>query len=164
MATLAELDRDGSIHKLELDLPNRGQPERLFFASPRLRDWLRGGLLKVASEWNVEISPDEQVADLLEEFCGGSELAAGRRFHILHPGEKGVWELKTPDVRVFGWFVHRDCFVGYVGDSAKRVKQHGLYTGYVGETVRFRDALPLDPPKFVADEDPHAVVSAYHVP
>ncbi|MBU1375905.1 MAG: hypothetical protein KKE02_15545 [Alphaproteobacteria bacterium] len=126
--------------------------------------WLTERLPKEISQWGVESTPEEQVAALLEDFCGGGELAVGPRFHILYPGKDGVWELKSPDARIFGWFVHRDCFVGYVGDTAERVKKYGLYAGYVGETIRFRDQLPLDPPKFIADEDPHAVVSAYYYP
>lgn len=164
MPTLAELGEMGELYKLDPELPSGRQPERLFYASERLMRWLTEQLPQIVSNWGLESSPEEQVAVMLEEFCAGGELAFGQRFHILHPGEQGVWELKSADTRIFGWFVHRDCFVGFVGDSAERVKRYGLYTGYVGETVRFREQLPLNPPKFIADEDPHAVVSAYHYP
>lgn len=164
MATLAELDANGELHKLDAELPYGRQTERLIYVSPRLRDWLINSLPHLEGEWGTEDAPDMQVAALIEDFCAGAELAVGLRFHVMRPAYNGVWELKTPDVRIFGWFVHRDCFVGYVGDSASRVKRHNLYPGYREETVRFRNALALDPPKFIPDEDPHAVVSAYHYP
>jgi hypothetical protein len=77
----------------------------------------------------------------------------------LRPAGDGVWELKTADLRVFGWFHAKDCFLGHCADTAERVKEHRLYTGYVGEVVRFRDSLPLDEPKYIPGEDPDAVVS-----
>ena len=43
--------------------------------------------------------------------------------------------------------------------DATFVKEHDLYHGLVGEVVRFRDAINLDEPEFVAGEHPNDVVS-----
>jgi hypothetical protein len=78
--------------------------------------------------------------------------------------QDGIWELKTADLRIFGWFNVLDHFVGAAADTTDRVKQHNLYYGYAGETARFRDGLDLDPPKFIPGADPNAVVSNYTYP
>jgi hypothetical protein len=164
MATLTELDASGAIFKIDPELPFGTQPERLIYASTRMVRWLDQVLPALPSDLGVEISPLEQVGNLFEDFCGGKELAVGPRFHALHPGDAAVWELKTPDIRLFGWFVVRDCFFAYAGDTANRIKTHGLYAGYRNSTVQFRNRLDLDPPTFVPGEDPNAVVSNYHYP
>ena len=74
----------------------------------------------------------------------------------------GVWELKTDDIRVFGWFPRKDCFVGAVADDATRIKTLKLYYGYANVTTkRFLAALDLDHPKCVLGDNPHAVVSNF---
>lgn len=164
MATLRELDDAGLLFKLDPDLPRGQLPGRMIYAAERLVRWISEALPALGSDLGVELSPNEQVAALFGEFCAGKELAYGPRFHDLRPAHKGVWELKTPDIRIFGWFAHRDHFVGVSADTANRIKDHNLYPGYRDEAVRFRDQLDLDPPKFVPGRDPHAVVSNYHIP
>jgi hypothetical protein len=158
MATLKELETDDVLHNLAPsdDAP---APERLFYASDRLRKWLNESLPAMASDWDLEITPIEQVGDLIDVFCGGNELAVETMFKCLNPHENGVWELKTEDVRIFGWFYRPDCFIGHCADNATRIKKHRLYTGYSGEVQRFRDEVDLDPPKFIAGTNPNAVVS-----
>jgi hypothetical protein len=76
----------------------------------------------------------------------------------------GVWELKTADVRIFGWFPGRDQYIAVRVDQAWRVKESNLYAGYKGEVVRYRDALPLAGDKFVKGVDPNDVVSNFSYP
>lgn len=164
MATLAELDLVGSIFKIDPGLDPAVQPERLIYASPRLVHWIDQTLHQLVSDLGVESSPLEQVGILFEEFCSGEELAVGPRFHVMRPAVASVWELKTPDIRIFGWFALRDHFVACAADTADRCKRHDLYSGYRTETINFRNQLDLNEPKFVAGDAPHAVVSNYHYP
>jgi hypothetical protein len=76
--------------------------------------------------------------------------------------DEGVWELKTADVRLFGWFHQFDCFVGVVIDLKYRVQEYKLYSGYMGEVIRFRDNLDLDEPKFIPGGEPVNVVSNFY--
>ncbi len=92
-------------------------------------------------------------------YASGQTLTYRRAFHPIWHAGNGVWMLKTADLRVFGWFHARDCFVGHAANTAEQVKAHNLYHGYAGEVVHFRNQLDLDEPKFVAGEDPNAVVS-----
>lgn len=75
------------------------------------------------------------------------------------PSEHGIWELKTLDVRFFGWFPERDTYIAARVDSFERVKVHGLASGYRNETVLARAELDLDEPKFVQGGDLTDVVS-----
>lgn len=92
-------------------------------------------------------------------YASGETLWFGRSFKPLVHIHDGVWELKTPDLRVFGWFYRKDCFIGHVANHTEIVKKYRLYHGHAGEVARFRDSLALDEPKYVPGDDPNAVVS-----
>jgi hypothetical protein len=148
----------GSLFKLNALGPTE-QEFRCFYLSPKLKLWLENDLPLLKATWQTELSCLEQVDALTYEFCAGEPLNFGSQFKALRPITNGVWELKTGDVRIFGWFHRKDDFIGAVADDAYRIKLHDLYLGYAGEVVRFRDALELDEPKFIPGDDPHAVVS-----
>jgi hypothetical protein len=164
MATILELEARGELHRLQANLRRRQQPERTFFASKGLVKWFAEDLPKAASAWNLETSPLEQVDVLLNIFVSGEVLAFQLRFWPLNPRAEHVWELKTPDARIFGWFVARDCFVGVVANFADAIKAHKLYQGHVGQVARFRDHLKLDEPKSMVGEEPGDVVSNFAFP
>lgn len=159
MATLQELAANDTVHKIDADLRPGVQPERILYVTPGLADWLQTILPTLESTWHIELSPLEQVAMLVEDFCSGKPLVVGQRFRSLKPARKAVWELKTPDVRIFGWFVFRDCFLGVKADLADRIKLYDLYGGYMGEVERSREEIDLDDPKFIEGNDPDAVIS-----
>jgi hypothetical protein len=159
MATLLDLSgAAGPLFKLDALEANQ-QEFRCVYLSEKLKNWMANDLPKLKATWQTELTCEEQVSELLESFCAGEPLDSSTQFHALRPYENGVWELKTGDVRIFGWFPKKDHFVGVVAHDAYRVKLHDLYHGFVGEVVRYRDSLNLDAPKFVPGEDPHAVVS-----
>jgi hypothetical protein len=162
MATLLDLASPGGpLAKLDPGLEPRDQEWRVIYAAGRFRDWVQNDLPKLTSQWEIETTPLEQFVALAEIFASGETLTYGERFKPLHPREEGIWELKTPDLRIFGWFPQKDHFVAVVADTAERVKTHGLYHGYLGEVKRFRTALNLDDPKYMTGDDPHAVISNY---
>lgn len=161
MATLLSLSgNDGPLFKADV-LEQDQQEFRCLYLSDKLKNWIEKDLPSLKATWETEISCKEQVVELLELYCSGEPLNYEEQFHIVRPIREGVWELKTGDVRIFGWFHTKDHFIGVVADDAYRVKLHDLYVGYVGEVVRFRDALDLDEPKFIAGENPYAVLSNF---
>ncbi|MGA3303121.1 MAG: hypothetical protein ABSC72_07505 [Methylovirgula sp.] len=164
MATIIELSSCGKLLKLDASLDSPDQELRRIYASPVLASWMQNELSTLESTWNVELTPAQQVDALAEIFCSGKPLTFDHQFKPLHPIRQGVWELKTADVRIFGWFPMQDCFVGWRGDLKDTIKDHGLYGGYVSETVRFREKLDLNEPKFLPGEDPHVVVSDFSYP
>jgi hypothetical protein len=164
MATLIELERDGQLFRLDPQLEPTEQEWRSIYLSPTLKKWMQDVLPTLQSTWQVEIGPAQQLDALVEEFCSGTTLCYGPRFHPIEHVEDGIWQLKTPDLRIFGWFHVKDCFVGWRAELADFIKNHWLYHGFAGETARFRNKLNLDEPKFVHGVDPNAVVSNYTYP
>ena len=152
--------RDGPLFKVDV-LEQDQQEFRCLYLSDKLKNWVEKDLPSLKATWETEISCKEQVVELLELYCSGEPLNYEEQFHIVRPIREGVWELKTGDVRIFGWFHTKDHFIGVVADDAYRIKLHDLYFGYVGEVVRFRDALDLDEPKFIPGENPYAVLSNF---
>ena len=164
MATLNELVADGRLDRLDPGLPATELEIRCVYMSERLTKWIDEKLPKLRSIWDTSFSAEEQFAQLMEDFCGGTTLEFERGFHVLRPDRNGIWELKTPDVRLFGWFHHRDHFIGVLADDATRIKQYDLYNGYCGDVVRFRDGLDLDEPKYIKGSNPNDVVSNFSFP
>lgn len=165
MATLAKLVDDGVLVRIEVALDGRALPWRELYAHPAggrpnyLPDWLRDTLPHMVSQVGAEDSPEEQVYALLELFVIGSQLNFGEMYKPLHPHERGVWELRTVDTRIFGWFVRRDCFIAVFADDATHIHQYNLHAGYRNEVCRLRDELDLDKPKFVEGVDENGVLS-----
>ncbi len=164
MATVLELAEQGILVKYDPHLAPTVQELRQIFVTPNVRDWLTQQLPTMNSSWNLEASPLEQFDALAEEFCAGKVLKIDWQLKSLNHLGDGIWELKTADVRLFGWFPARDCFIAADADTAERVKTHNLYRGYSGQVARKRDQLALNEPKFVPGDNPNGVVSNYAYP
>ena len=72
--------------------------------------------------------------------------------NCLRPEIEGVWELRTHDLRFFGWFWRKCVFVIASIEQAKRCKDLRLYPGHRDQAKRDRAALNLDPPKFITGD------------
>lgn len=164
MATLIELIDRGELLKLDANLGLREMENRRIYALPRFAKWVQKDLPLLGSTWNIELQPDEQLDDLTHMFCSGKALPVGHRFKCLtHLGD-GIWELKTADLRVFGWFYRKDVFIACDGVDKETVKRHNSYAGYSKQAVRFRDALDLDGMQFISGSNPDDVVSDWYQP
>lgn len=166
MATLLELEQKGWLWKLTPELSPRELELRTVLVSKVAKNWIANKLPLLESRWKSEIEPAAQLDDLLTLFCTGDRLKHGKQFHVLQPRYQGVWELKTPDLRLFGWFPERDCFVVVCCEEAGQMKartgaQLDLYRKSINQVVGFRQSLPLDDPKFVTGVDPYGVVSNF---
>ena len=150
--------------KLDASLDWDEQEHRLIYASNRLVARIQNELPQMDSVWKIELSPIEQLDGIVHAFCAGLPLTYGHHFKPLNPIRNGVWELKTADLRVFGWFEKKDCFVAWTLDLTDTIKRGNLYQGYVNETVFYRDRLALDEPKFIPGNNPHDVVSDFSFP
>lgn len=159
MATIHTLIACGDLIKLDPCLPPNELENRLIHASPKLQTWLDNVLPTLVSSRPGELSPQEQMAIFVEDFCGGSALTYPFQIHPMHHAGGGVWVLKTYDVRVFGWFHIPDCFIGVAANDATFIKMHDLYNGYCGEVVIFRNNLNIDLPKYIHGSLPDAVIS-----
>lgn len=164
MATLLDLEASGEVLKLDAQLGVSQQPMRRIYLLPRVAEWMSNELPSLGSTWNIEEMPIQQFDSFSAIFCAGEPLDYGWRFKPLNHLADGIWELKTADLRMFGWFHQKDCFVITDCDLKQRIIDSGLYRPYCEQGVRFRDILNLDSPKFIPGEDPNAVVSNINYP
>jgi len=166
MATLSELVQAGDLHKYDPELPDSELELRTFLAFERVAKWITDTLPALESDLDRELSPEEEFNALMEAFCGGTVLEIPKDFHPMRPvgsggNDQGIWELRTLDLRIFGWFPVKDVFVAVSARPAKQIKDQGIYPGLVLEAAGYRDRLGLDEPKFIGGADPNAVVSNF---
>jgi hypothetical protein len=142
MATLLNLSSGPSpaLEWLDPALEEGTQELRYIICSPKLRTWIDQDLAGLVSTLGVELSPVEQLFTLVQEFCSDEPLTYGDVFKILRPREKGVWELKTPDLRIFGWFPLKNHFIAVVANDADFIKRHDLYAGISAKSLDLETA------------------------
>jgi hypothetical protein len=165
MATLATLVQNDVVAPIDVALDGGRLLWRELYGYPAdgqqnfFVPWLRDILPTMASRVGADDTPEEQVYGLLELYATGEALILGDMYKPLYPHKEGVWEFKTIDTRIFGWFHRRDCFIGVFADDATHIHNHDLHHGYINEVIRLRRELDLDEPKFLAGADPNAVLS-----
>lgn len=149
MATLAMLERQGVLHRYETDLERDEQPERLLYCTQGFLGWYEDVLPSFKKDRGT-LTPYEQVDRALREFVTGRPLAYDQGLKILNPVNHGVWELKTIDVRIFGWFAAPSTFVAVNGAMRSTLVPASRYTPFIDEARHVRDSLDLDEPKFLS--------------
>ncbi|MCP9628988.1 hypothetical protein NML43_17980 [Rhodopseudomonas palustris] len=160
MSTIQTLVDSGALIRIEVDLAAGEQPARLLYGTPGFIEWL-GTLLAGAepAQRLGEATVAEQVDSLFYAFTAGKQMIYTRQFRVIRAEPNAVWEFKTPDVRIFGWFLQRDCFAAVFGDWTNRVKDHDLYRGYRISIRRIRRELGVEDNLCVKGSSPDDVVS-----
>ncbi|MER8388254.1 hypothetical protein NKH14_22535 [Mesorhizobium sp. M1380] len=159
MATLDELRQKGVLVRMEVTLAPREFEDRVFYAYPDFRDWLFGPVMKAKPFDRINLAPRFQAQALLHDFVAGKPLGIGRTFKRMRPHEEDVFELVTPDLRVFGWFPQKDVFIAVAGDFMERTHGHDLYVGYRNKVVRERHLIDLDEPKWLQGASEYDVIT-----
>jgi hypothetical protein len=160
MPTATDLVNSGAILKIEVALAPRDQPLRLLYGTPDFVQWLNVVLGGARPTVHLsEATPAEQIDDLFYAFLSGRPLVFTRQFRVVRAEENAVWELKTPDIRIFGWFMAKDCFVAVFGNWADTIKDHDLYRGYRIAIRRLRRELDIDETLCVKGMAPDDVLS-----
>lgn len=160
MTTIEELVEAKAISRIQVEMHPRDQEMRLLYGTPDFVDWL-GGLAKGAEPRRRlgEATAAEQVDDLFNTFLSGLPLIHMKQFRSVRAEKNAVWELKTPDVRIFGWFLKKDCFVAVFGNWTDVVKDHDLYRGYRIAIRRLRRELGVSESLCVQGVTPGDVLS-----
>lgn len=159
MATILELVASGELVKIDPQLADHEMEDRQIYLVAQAVDPLTALLATMVSQWGIESTPAEQLDELVHHFATGGALDFPRQFHDLEHLRDGIWELKSADLRLFGWFAERDVFVCASVADANVVKAAGQYAGYCEQTWFRREQLPLDDPKFLPGKEPVDVVS-----
>ncbi|MCR9112381.1 MAG: hypothetical protein NXH84_03855 [Rhodobacteraceae bacterium] len=160
MATLIQLSESGCIDTID-PLEEDELPWRTLYGTIAFLEWLENDLPNLDHDpMFASLSPLEQLFAAFAEYASGDMLLTDRRFKKLScTPERFVWEIKTEDVRVFGWVPTKDTFLCCYGDSADRIKIEDSYGRYIAQTVYVRENMDLDEPKFVASGALEDVVS-----
>lgn len=150
MPTPQRLEEQGLLQKIEVELDPDEQPQRLMYAYPRVVRWLTGILPSLESDNYVRgaLKPEQQADALFYQYISGTspmQMAP----NCLRPEEDGIWELRTHDLRFFGWFWKKGVFIAAAAEQAKRCKDLNLYAPYREQSKRDREILNLDTPKFI---------------
>src|SRR5215467_15207808 len=134
-------------------VPTDGESRvRWVYGFPGFREWLDVELPKLApGRLQAADPPLEQVDDILYRWITGKEILYSRQFRDLVPMSDEIWEMKTADIRIFGWMYRPLKFIAVFGDYADLYKGKNRSRSYEEAKRRVkkeRDALDLDPPKF----------------
>lgn len=145
----AELERAG-LCLYEED----GEPHRQLWFAPLLLQWLDETLPYAQppeeqnGHWFGEDEPIEQVFMAIAQYAYNPLFRNVGEIVNITPQSDGVWELKTDDVRIFGWFYRRKILIVSEG----RLKG-GLSTSDVNAVrhlvLTYRRRLRLTPPEHV---------------
>ena len=154
MPTPDEAVAEGHLHKITGVLSPAEQEMRLIYATPRAVQWMEENLehLDADGYYDHAPSPTQQADDLFYSFISGDDLQNDWPPHVMQPSETGVWELRTADLRFFGWFWRQGVFIVSAVDQAARCKQYSLYAGYRDQCIWDVRNFGFDDPPFVNGE------------
>src|ERR1043166_8313831 len=124
MTTITKLLAEKGLIRVLVPL-GRGQfHERKFYAFPECLKWMREDVPKMKTgRSNSAFSPHEQLVERLRQWMAGDAMAHGRMFRDMQPKSDHVWELKTADLRIFGWMYRARELVAVRGGYADDYKE-----------------------------------------
>lgn len=117
-------------------------------------NWIKNELRKVRSDgyFHGSLKPTEQLVDTFRRLMQGEPMN-DLPPKTLRPRDAGLHELRTPDLRIFGWFWRSHTYIVGSACAVSTLKtKDTVYAGHM-ETCRFfREGLDLDEPKFISGE------------
>lgn len=127
------------------------------FALKPLLVWFQTVLRKQEPLEPTDDPPYKQIKLTFKDYLFGKQIIVGKDIKQMQPLGDDVYEFRTPDVRVFGWFYTRDCFIAVCGDTIDNLKRDELnprrnndeYNMRRDEVIRARNDLDLDEPKWI---------------
>jgi hypothetical protein len=156
MATFDRLLEAKNLIRITRDLPRGQFHERKFYAFPECRDWMKSEVPKMTTgRIQSAFTPYEQLMERLRQWLAGDPMRYGPWFHDMTPQSDCVWEMKTDDLRIFGWMYQPRAFIAVRAGFADHYKEPTKIKTYAderNEVVRARNALALDGQKFVEGE------------
>lgn len=137
------------------------QPWRCIYGTPTFVEWLDETLPTLRSSVvGGDITPEEQVDAIFNDYISGIPLNNDRRFKKLSSTpDHYVWELKTLDLRLFGWVPQRDHLILAYGELKDQLELLEGYGRFIAQTVFVRNNLDLDEPKHLVTREYDDVIS-----
>lgn len=112
MSTIQSHLDSGELRPFNPNLRADQQRCRLLYFSQRAADWAKETLTAARTDDYVpgSASPRDQLGTLARRYCAGEEMRPPLP-HQMRPVRHGVWRLRTPDLRIVGWFPERYRFI-----------------------------------------------------
>lgn len=154
MATFEKILEDGLLVPVTVKLGRGRFYDRKLYAYPECHRWMRQDVPRmVTGRIQSAQTPAQQLILRLAQWLSGDSINSGLMFRELkYPRDHDVWELKTDDLRIFGWMYQSKQFIAAVGrytDDYKEPTKIRNYADDVRAVATARDALPLEGTKFV---------------
>jgi hypothetical protein len=156
---MATIDKIPTITRIFVPLGRREFDDREFHALPSFMKFIQETLPGLGrGVLGADQSPADQMDSLLRRWNAGKPMSYGRAFSTLKPTRRAVWEMKTADLRLFGWLYRPRVFVGaFAGFADDYKRQNGAsakesYDAARDRVAWLRDRLDLDPPLFVTGD------------
>jgi hypothetical protein len=153
MATFSILLDERRLIRITVPLARGQFHERKIYALPDCFRWIVEDVPKMKTgRANSASTPHEQIVERFRQWMSGDPIANGPMFHDMRPVEDAAWELKTDDLRVFGWMYKPREFIAVCGGYADDYKPPTKTKNYADDrrtVVKARDELPLDGTKHV---------------
>ena len=149
MATIEQLSATSLVHKVKGVLGPRQMEVRKVYLTPEAMNWMKSKLPTLQTDGHNEgaVSPKQQAFKLLKDFVAGENMFAdGWGPKPLQPED---WELRTPDLRFFGWFCRRGVFVVTAVATKSSLLRDRSYGAFRDQLVTVRNTLELDDPKVI---------------
>jgi hypothetical protein len=152
MTTLAKLLEWKILVRVTMPLPRGQFHERKLYAYPQCLRWMREDVPKMLTGRVASaFTPKEQLIERLRQWMAGDPMRYGPMFHDMDPSSDEVWELKTADLRIFGWIYRPREFIALSGGYTDDYKPPTKTKNYADDrraVVNARNSLPLDAPKY----------------
>jgi hypothetical protein len=164
MSTISNLLGSGTLKPVSLGLLDDELADRGLFGTSRLFGFLETNLPSIESR-DVALSAEEQVANLLGRYLTNRPLILKSPISPLRHLDRAVWELKTLDVRIFGWFVSKDVMVIDAGCDVKLLKSEKLnYSGFIAQTEYVRRSLGFKVTEYIQGDQAHDILTSFVIP
>jgi hypothetical protein len=152
MATLPTLIQNGLLVHVTVPLDQGELAERSIYGCAEFIRWLNHDLPHLESgRLRAADTPQEQLDNIMYRWIAGKPVIYDRMFKDLMPMQDEVWEMKTVDIRVFGWMYRPRIFIAAFADYADLYKGKVRKVSYQDakrKVMTARDRLDLDEPKF----------------
>lgn len=144
MPTVQECIEQGSLVPIPGKLRGHQLPMRCLLATVRAVKWMKEELPNLVSDGYVSgaARPIEQAAVLFNEFVSGADLSPPLPGEMRQPSH-GVWEVRTDDLRFFGWFPQRGTFVISAVGTKQACMNGDLYRGFRNQARQDRLTIGL---------------------
>lgn len=152
MATLPTLVANGDLVQVPVELEPDEMPLRSLYGFPEFKLWLDLDLpVLETGKIRSDNTPMEQVDYLLYKWISGGRLRYGSQIKDLTPMKDEVWEFKSADIRIFGWFAAPGVFIAVFADHKDKYagpRWKEMYDAATRKVLEARRTLNLDEPKY----------------